>query len=72
MVHEVVPPPYTPYPDVVEHKIVQLSNGSWSSSNTQEKAQQNAERGTKPGPIHFHPFDHIKKEPIKIVLNVAN
>lgn len=51
VVHEIVPPPYSPYPDANEHKIIPIANvvvpppTTWSSTNAQEKALQNAERG---------------------------
>lgn len=51
VIHEIVPPPYNPYPDANEHKIVPIANvivpppTTWSSTNAQEKALQNAERG---------------------------
>lgn len=51
LVHEIVPPPYSPYPDANEHKIIPIANvvvpppTTWSSTNAQEKALQNAERG---------------------------
>lgn len=52
--HDTVPPPYTPYPDISEHRIITINNVpppqlsvNWGSHVVHEKALQSAERGKK-------------------------
>lgn len=45
-VPDVVPPPYSPYPEATEHKIIPMTNASWATTvNVPEKCLTNAERG---------------------------
>lgn len=48
-IQEVVPPPFTPYSDIQEHKIVRLTNSAWNTSHPaaidKANSAQNLERG---------------------------
>lgn len=46
-IQDIVPPPYSPYPEASEHKILPMANINWTTSPPmpQEKNITSAERG---------------------------